>query len=300
MRRETRDPDLEPGRRFAAARALLDLDDDPREWWPNRQYTTGSPQPAAERLEARSHEVLDHLECPRRAFLGGLSEFAATGRRSDESGGGSMKFGSAFNSGLGRYLNGEFHSLEAALVAEVPNQRFGGRAVEEYWLREARKLARDCEAWAAKVRENLAASAAEFTVEVPAESGGHLVHGISGPVVEEGGERVVLKVRTGKGSITQAQAASDPSLALAVLGSESDARAKFVLVRDIKKSGLPGERKLNAAPENLEMIRAEVSTALRELAAGELPARPCDEGICSRCDFRQVCPAHPEEEPWGA
>jgi len=202
-----------------------------------------------------------------------------------------MTFGSVFGDGLGRFLGGEGESLREAVLTSIAERDFGGPAYEEYWRRQALDAVASCEAWARETRERLVTSGGEWEIEV----GGHTVRGRHGPVVEEAGEQVLLKVKTGKTAMKHAEAAVDPDLALSALGTEVD-RAKYVYPRKLSYRK-PAERHLDTS-DGLESFRVVLTEAVAEMEADEIPDRPRNEDICGRCAFISVCPLHMEDEPW--
>ncbi|MDP9486751.1 MAG: PD-(D/E)XK nuclease family protein, partial [Actinomycetota bacterium] len=232
----------------------------------------------------RSWQVLAHLDCPRQAFM---QRFASGGGST-----GRMRFGSAFKEGMRRYLSGECDSLEEAVLGVVGEKDFGGPALKEYWERQVRETLASCEAWAAGLRENLVSGTGSWSLEM----GEHEITGEHGPVVRENGERVVVRVSTSKYPASYDDAAEDPTLALQALGVEVDA-AKLVYPRKLSRNK-PAERPLSTDEGWREAFAGQVRQALAEVAAGEIPARPRNEGICAGCAFRITCPLHTEDEPW--
>ena len=205
---------------------------------------------------------------------------------------GGMAFGSVFGDGLGRFLAGEGESLREAVLASVEERDFGGPAFKEYWRRQALDAVASCETWARETRERLVSSGEEWEIEV----GGHAVRGRHGPVVEEAGERVLLKVKTGRSPMKKADAAADPELALPALGAEAD-RASYVYPRKLSY-GAPAVRDLDTSEGWDRNFREAAAAAIAEMAAREIPARPRSAEICGRCAFVSVCPLHMEDEPW--
>ncbi len=203
-----------------------------------------------------------------------------------------MAFGSVFGDGLGRFLGGEGESLREVVLASIEGRDFGGPAFKEYWRRQALDAVASCEAWAHETRERLVTAGGEWEIEV----GGHTVRGRHGPVVEEAGERVLLKVKTGKTAMSKAEAASDPELALSALGAEVD-RASYVYPRKLSYRK-PAERELDTSEGWDQAFREEAAAAVAEMEAGEIPARPRNAEICGRCAFMSICPLHMEDEPW--
>ena len=271
--------------RFAAARALAGMGEGAAGWWRYLEPTQGTPT-LPELGDLRSREILLHLDCPRRAFMEGISS-GPTSR----GGTGRMLFGSVFGDGLRRFLEGENESLSDAMLASVASRDFGGPAFEEYWRRQALDAVASCEAWAHETRERLVSSGGEWEMEV----GGRPVRGRHGPVVEESGERVLLRVKTGKTPMKNAEAAADPDLALSALGADVD-RAKYVYPRKLSYRR-PAERHLDTSG-GLESFRAEMAAAVAEMEAGEIPARPRTSETCGRCAFVSICPLHQGGEPW--
>ena len=206
---------------------------------------------------------------------------------------GRMRFGAAFKEGLGRYLQGEHDSLEEAVLAAVGERNFGGPALEEYWMRQAREALASCEEWAAGVRKALLTGGGQWALKF----GEHRVEGEHGPVIKRGRERVVLRVSTSKYPAPYAEAADDPHLALQALGAKAEG-AELVYPRKLSR-GKPAERPLDTKNEGWrESFAEEIRQALAEMAAGEIPARPRNEALCESCAFRITCPLHLEEEPW--
>ncbi|CAN5893762.1 hypothetical protein BH18ACT11_BH18ACT11_13940 [soil metagenome] len=285
LRRATCDLELPRPSRFAAARALARIGERPEIWWRYLEPTAGTPAPP-ELGDLHARELLLHLDCPRRAFMERISTGPA--RRG---GTGRMVFGSVFGDGLRRFLEGEEESLGEAMLASVEGRTFDGPAFKEYWRRQALEAVASCEAWAREIRERLITPGEEWEIEL-AE---HTIHGRHGPVVEESGEHVLLRVKTGKTPMSKAEAAVDPDLALSALGADAE-RAKYVYPRKLSY-GAPAERELDTS-EGLEGFRAEASAAVAEMEAGEIPARPRSSEICDRCAFISICPLHMEDEPW--
>ena len=291
LRRAACDRELAEPSRFAAARALAEMGERPlgedgaEGWWRYLQPTVGAAAPP-ELGDLRARELLLHLDCPRRAFMERISTGPAR-----PGGTGRMAFGSVFGDGLGRFLGGEGESLREAVLTSIAERDFGGPAYEEYWRRQALDAVASCEAWARETRERLVTSGGEWEIEV----GGHTVRGRHGPVVEEAGGQVLLKVKTGKTAMKHAEAAVDPDLALSALGTEVD-QAKYVYPRKLSYRQ-PAERHLDTS-DGLESFRAVLTEAVAEMEAGEIPARPRNEDICGRCAFISVCPLHMEDEPW--
>ncbi len=289
LRRAALDADTTLEQRFAACRALVELGESPdgeppAGWWPYLERTEGALPERKERLELRSWELLAHLECPRRAFLERLSPGkGSTGR---------MRFGAAFKEGLGRYLAGEHDSLEEAVLRAIGDKDFGGPALDEYWMRQTREALASCEAWAAGVRQALVSGEGQWALEF----GEHRVEGRHGPLIESEGERIVLRVSTSKNPASKAEAAEDPQLALQALGARADG-AKFVYPRKLSY-GKPAERSLSTDEGRKERFEQGIRRALAEMAAGDIPARPRNIGLCESCAFRITCPLHLEEEPW--
>jgi PD-(D/E)XK nuclease superfamily len=202
-----------------------------------------------------------------------------------------MIFGSVFGDGLRRFLEGEEETLTDAMLATVEARDFGGPAFKEYWRREALDAVASCEVWARETREKLITPGEEWEIEVA----GHTVRGRHGPVVNESGEHVLLRIKTGKNPMKHADAAVDPDLALSSLGADAD-RAKYVYPRKLSY-GAPAERELDSS-DGLEGFKQEAAAAVAEMEAGEIPARPRSEEICGRCAFISICPLHMEDEPW--
>jgi hypothetical protein len=106
----------------------------------------------------------------------------------------------------------------------------------------------------------------------------------------------MVRISTSKYPASYADAAGDPTLALQALGTEAQG-AKLVYPRKLSR-GKPAERPLATDEGWREAFAGEVRGALAEMAAGEIPARPRDEGLCEGCAFRIICPLHMEDEPW--
>ena len=122
------------------------------------------------------------------------------------------------------------------MLASVEARDFGGPAFKEYWRRQALDAVASCEAWAARDQRE----ARHSRRGVGDRGRGPHVHGRHGPVVEESGEQVLLRVKTGKTPMSKAAAAEDPDLALSALGADAD-RAKYVYPRKLSY-GAPAER----------------------------------------------------------
>ena len=285
LRRAACDRELPEPSRFAAARALARMGERPETWWRYLDQTAGAPIPL-ELEELRARELLLHLDCPRRAFMERISTGPA--RRG---GTGRMIFGSVFGDGLRRYLEGDEDSLTDAMLATVEARDFGGPAFKEYWRRQALDAVASCEGWARETRERLVTPGGEWELEIS----GHAVRGRHGPVVDESGEQVLLRVKTGKNPMKYADAAADPDLALSALGADAD-RAIYVYPRKLSY-GAPAERELDTS-DGLEGFKAQAAAAVAEMEAGEIPARPRSTDICDRCAFISICPLHMEDEPW--
>ena len=285
LRRAACDRELPQPSRFAAARALARMGESPETWWRYLEPTTGTPVPP-ELGDLRARELLLHLECPRRAFMERISTGPA--RRG---GTGRMIFGSVFGDGLHRFLAGEDETLRDAMLATVEARDFGGPAFKEYWRRQALDAVASCEEWARETREKLITPGEEWEIEVA----GHDIRGRHGPVVDESGEHVLLRVKTGKNPMKYADAAADPDLALSALGADAD-RAKYVYPRKLSY-GAPAERELDTS-DGLDDFEAQAASAVAEMEAGEIPARPRSAEICDRCAFISICPLHMEDEPW--
>ena len=270
--------------RFAAARSLAGMGEGAAGWWRYLEPTQGTPT-LPELGDLRSRELLLHLDCPRRAFMEGISSHPT--RR-----GGTrrMLFGSVFGDGLGRFLTGEEETLEEAMLASVASRDFGGPAFKAYWRRQALDAVASCEAWAHETRERLVSSGGEWEIKVA----GHPVRGRHGPVVEEDGERVLLRVKTGRTAMSKAEAATDPDLALSALGADAD-RAVYVYPRKLAY-GRPTERAFDTL--GLADFRSTIESAVTEMEAGGIPARPRTPEVCGRCAFVSTCPLHEEGEPW--
>ena len=285
LRRAACDRELPEPSRFAAARALARMGERPETWWRYLEQTAGTSAPP-ELDDLRARELLLHLDCPRRAFMERISTGPA--RRG---GTGRMIFGSVFGDGLRRYLEGEDENLRDAMLASVEARNFGGPAFKEYWRRQALEAVASCEAWAHETRERLITPGEEWEIEVA----GHTVRGRHGPVVDESGEHVLLRVKTGKNPMKHADAAADPDLALSALGADAD-RAKYVYPRKLSY-GSPAERELDTS-DGLERFKAQAAAVVAEMEDGEIPARPRSAEICGRCAFISICPLHMENEPW--
>lgn len=286
LRRAACDQDLLEPSRFAAARTLVEMDERPKGWWRYLQPTEGAAAPS-KNGPLRARELLLHLDCPRRAFLERISSGPA--RRG---GTGRMIFGSVFGDGLRRFLDGEGESLREAVLASVEQRDFGGPAFKEYWRRQALDAVASFETWARETRENLLSAGGEWEIEVD----GRPVRGRHGPIVDESGERVLLRVRTGKTAMKHADAAVDPELALGTLGTGVD-RASYVYPRKLSY-GKPAERELDTFEGWDERFRAELAAAVAEMEAGEIRPGPRSPEVCGRCAFISICPLHMEGEPW--
>lgn len=290
LRRMAFDESFPQEKRFAACRTLAELQENPdaeppEGWWTYLQRTEGETPEPAERIEARSGEVLGHLDCPRRAFM----------ERHAGGGGvnGRMRFGVAFKAGLGRYLRGEHDSLEESVLDAIGENEFGGPAFEEYWSRQARETLASCEDWAAEVRESLVSEGGRWRLEME----GHEVSGGHGPIVERKGERLLLRVSTSKYPARKEDAAGDTLLAVEAFGADAD---KAALVYPRKFSyGRPAERSLDTLEGWQEELESEVRHALLEMAAALFPPRPRSTDLCGNCGFKVSCPLHLEDEPWG-
>ena len=204
---------------------------------------------------------------------------------------GRMLFGSVFGDGLRRFLEGEGESLREAVLAVVGERDFGGPAFEQYWRRQALEAVALCEDWASETARASSRPAASGSSRLRAAR----CAGRHGPVVEESGELVLLRAKTGKNPMTKADAASDPDLALSALGTGVD-RARYVYPRKLAY-GKPAERALDAQG-TLGSFRAELVAAVEEMEAGEIRPRPRTLEVCGRCAFVSVCPLHREAEPW--
>ena len=279
LRRAACDRELPQPSRFAAARALARMGESPETWWRYLEPTTGTPVPP-ELGDLRARELLLHLECPRRAFMERISTGPA--RRG---GTGRMIFGSVFGDGLRRFLAGEDESLRDAMLATVEARDFGGPAFKEYWRRQALDAVASCEEWARETREKLITPGGEWEIEVA----GHTVRGRHGPVVDESGEHVLLRVKTGKNPMTYADAAADPDLALSALGADVD-RAKYVYPRKLSY-GAPAERELDTS-DGLEGFGVQAASAVAEMEAGEIPAAPGAPRSAAAAPSSASAPAH--------
>lgn len=290
LRRMAFDGSLPPERRFAASRTLMKLQENPdaeppEGWWAYLQRTEGEmPEPAG-RVEARSGEVLGHLDCPRKAFM----------ERHAGGGGvnGRMRFGAAFKEGLGRYLRGEHASLEESVLGAIEEKEFGGPAFKKYWSRQARETLDSCEDWAAEVRESLVSAGGRWSRDLD----GNEVSGEHGPILEQEGERMLLRVSTSKYPARKEDAAGDTRLAIEAFGADVD-EAALIYPRKFSY-GKPAERPLDTSEGWREDLEAEVRQALLEMASGAFPPRPRSKDLCGKCDFRITCPLHMENEPWG-
>jgi superfamily I DNA/RNA helicase len=285
LRRAACARDLPEPSRFAAARALARMGERPETWWRYLGRTAGTPAPTG-LGDLRARELLLHLDCPRRAFMERISTGPA--RRG---GTGRMIFGSVFSDGLRRFLEGEEETLTDAMLAIVEARDFGGPAFKEYWRRQALDAVASCEEWARETRERLVTPGEEWEIDVA----GHTVRGRHGLAVEESGEHVLLRIKTGKNPMKHADAAVDPDLALSALGADAD-RAKYVYPRKLSY-GAPAERELDTS-DGLEAFKTQAAAAVAEMEAGEIPARPRSAEICDRCAFINICPLHMEDEPW--
>ena len=285
LRRTTSDQNAHLASRFAAARTLVSMGEDASGWWRYLEATEGMTVDP-DFGDLRAHEVLGHLECPLRAFLGKISSGGVW-----RGGTGRMAFGAVFSDGLRRFLDGETSSLTEAVLEGVEARDFGGPALKEYWKRQALDTVATCEAWAAETRDRLITSGGEWDLKI----GGHTISGRHGPVVEEDGDRVLLRVTTGKSLMSKADAATRTDLALPALGVGVE-RAKYVYARKLAY-GAPTERNLDTS-NGLEGFRDELGVAVGEMERGGIPARPRKPEICDNCAFRSICPLHKEDEPW--
>lgn len=298
LRRIACDESLPEEERFAAGRALAEMDERPDDenspWWRYVAETLGDGSPPNED-DLREREVVAMIECPRQAFMQRLSR--AVGRSTEESPGeavhGKGAFGRVFLAGFEEFLSGKHETLGEAVEKQVEDGEFGGPAFTEHWMREVERVCPGCEEWAKEVRGELVESGGDWSLQF----GGRTVSGKHGPVVEREGRRVHLKVSTG-GTQSQKAVEGDPSLALRTLGAGADA-AEARYVREIqKRSKQPATRTLGGSEGWREGFEEEVRTLMESLLAGEHPPSPRDESMCGRCDFKSVCPAHREVEPW--
>jgi hypothetical protein len=262
------------------------MGEDPQAWWRYARPTPErSPEPVPLQLDAG--EIVAHMKCPRRAFMEGLARGGARhGMR------GKMRFGSAFKDGFRRYLNGEYDTLEEAMVAAVEATNFGGPTITEYWRRQAARTAASCEAWARDLREKLLSTGDTYEISF----GDHTMRGHHDTVFEGSGARVLVRVSTGKTATSGADAAADPELALAALGAGAD-EARLEYPRHFSY-GKPAKRPLSTGEGWQELWRMEAQRAFEEISGGELPPRPRSEKICESCAFITICPLHAEDEPW--
>jgi hypothetical protein len=60
--------------------------------------------------------------------------------------------------------------------------------------------------------------------------------------------------------------------------------------------GKPTERALDTS--GLTALGVALESAVAEMEAGEIPARPRTPEVCGRCAFMSICPLHQEAEPW--
>ncbi len=209
LRRAACDTEAPAAKRFAACRALAEMGEDPRLWWRYAENTPDAP-PEPGPLDLDAGEVVAHMNCPRRAFMERLAPVGGgRGMR------GKARFGGAFKDGFRRFLQGEFDSLEEAALAAVEESEFGGTAIREFWRRQAAETAASCEEWAGDLRERLRSAGGHYELAV----GDHTLRGRHDTLFEEGGEQVLVRVKTGKSAAPKQEAASDPELALAALGA---------------------------------------------------------------------------------
>lgn len=209
-------------------------------------------------------------------------------------GGGKGAFGRIFLSGFEEFLAGNHETLGEAVGKQVEDGEFGGPAFTEHWRREVERVCPGCEEWAKEVRSELVETGGEWNMKL----GGRNIGGKHGPVVEREGRLVHLKVSTG-GTQSQKTVEGDPTLALRTLGAGADA-AEARYIREVqKRSKQPAKRTLGEGDENWrEGFEEKVRALMEGLLAGEYPPTPSDESLCERCEFKSVCPAHREGEPW--
>ncbi|WP_162924321.1 ATP-dependent DNA helicase [Rubrobacter indicoceani] len=297
LRRAVCDASLPKEERFAAGRALSEMDERPDDkaspWWRYAAKTLGNgPPPHSGDL--REREVVALVECPRRALMRRLSN--AVGRSEADPGGafyGKGAFGRVFLAGFEEFLSGRHDTLAEAIGRQVEKGEFGGPAFSEHWRREVERVCPGCEAWAGEVRSQLTETGGDWTLTF----GKRKVTGRHGPVLERAGRRVHLKVSTG-GTQSQKLVERDPSLSLKTLGAGAEA-AEARYVQEIQKtSRQPAKRTLGGSEGWREDFEGEVRALLEGLLVGEHPPTPKDEAICERCEFKPVCPAHREAEPW--
>jgi len=286
LRRIACDEEASRSARFAACRALAGMGEDPLRWWRFAKPTPNT-RPESTPLELEAGEIVAHMGCPRRAFMQRLARTGVGhGMR------GRMRFGSAFKDGFRRYLRGEHDSLEQAAVAAVQDRDFGGAAITEYWRRQATQTAGACEAWARNLREKLVSEGGDFEISV----GDHTLRGGHDAIFDEEGERVLVRIKTGKNPVSKADAAADPELALTALGAEADG-ARLEYPRKFAY-GAPAKRDFGPREGWREDWQTQTEHAFVEIGLGEFPARPRSESLCDRCAFVSICPLHAEEEPW--
>ena|GEM_PF-2282076 len=300
LRRTACDESLEKEERFAASRALAEMDERPGKpespWWRYVADTEGDGPPPDGR-DLREREVAAIMDCPRRAFMSRLTR--AVGSPVERGGGfvpGRGTFGRVFLAGFEEFLSGNHETLGEAVAKEIEDGdekgEFGGPAFTEHWRREARRVCPGCEEWAKEVRSELVETGGEWSLQF----GGRNIGGKHGPIVERDGKLIHLKVSTG-GEQTQKTVEGDPTLALRTLGAGADA-AEARYVRKILKSGQPTKRTLGDSENWREGFEAGIHALMEGLLAGEYPPSPRDESLCEKCDFKSVCPAHREGEPW--
>lgn len=285
-------PDSDDAERFAACRALAEMDERPTDgqnpWWSYVEVSSGEgASPPA--TELRERELVDLAKCPRRAFLSGLSRGSGGSGRS---GYGGMYFGAAFGAGFEEFLGSGRGSLIEVLRETVESGEFGGPAFREHWLREVEKLDPSCDEWARGIRENLVSGSGTWT----SDFAGRRVSGRHGPMTtDEKGRTVLNKVSSGRAK-SHADADTDLEMSLQVLATDSH-HGEFHYPRHIsyKKPAIRVQGKSEGWREDL-MIRLEI--LFESLNDGDHPPNPEDESLCGRCAFRVVCPAHRSDEYW--
>ena len=178
-----------------------------------------------------------------------------------------------------------------AVLATVEARDFGGPAFKEYWRRQALDAVASCEEWARETRERLVSSGGEWELEIV----GHTVRGRHGPVVEESGEHVLLRVKTGKNPMKQGGRGRGPRpRALGPRGRRGPGEVRLPEKALLRRARRARARHLGRAGG----IPGEAAAAIAEMEAGEIPARPRSAEICDRCAFMSICPLHMEDEPW--
>jgi hypothetical protein len=253
-----------------------------------RVVNEGTLQVEPSSLELDSGEIVAHMNCPRRAFMQNLAP-AAVARQGMR---GKMRFGSVIKRGFRRYLQGEYESVEEAMIAAVESGRFGGPAITAYWRCQAIQTAASCETWARDLREKLLSTGGTYELAF----GDHIMRGHYDTVFEENNVQVLVRFKSGKKAVSAEEAKDDPELALAALGAEADeARLEYPRHFAYRK---PARRPLSTSEGWRERWREEIERAFAEIENREIPPRPRTEKQCHNCAFISICPLHAEDEPW--